>query len=683
MTREEAKNRIEELSRKLHQHNYNYYILSSPVISDYDFDMLLEELNQLEKQFPDLVQPDSPTQRVGGDITKDFKQVVHKYAMLSLGNTYSEEELRDFDRRVRSVINEDLEYVCELKFDGVAISLTYQNGKLVQAVTRGDGVQGDDVTTNVKTIHTIPLRLRGDYPSEFEIRGEIFMPHKGFQKLNQEREKNGDPPFANPRNSTSGSLKMQDSREVAKRPLDCFLYYLLGENLPFRNHYENLRKSRDWGFQVSDFVARCKSIEEIFDFINKWDIKRTTLPFDIDGVVIKVNSYTQQEQLGFTAKSPRWAIAYKFKAERVSTQLQSISYQVGRTGSITPVANLEAVLLAGTTVRRASLHNSDIIQQLDLHQKDIVYVEKGGEIIPKIVGVDISKRAASSPKVEFITTCPECGSKLIRAEGEANHYCPNETGCPPQKRGKVEHFIGRKAMNIDSLGEGKVEILFEHGLINNVADLYDLSFEQLLNLEKTYPAEEGKKSRTVKFREKTVRNILQAIQNSKTVPFERVLFALGIRHIGATVASKLARHFKNFQAIRQASHEELLEVDEIGEKIASSLNEYLANPEIMQIMERLQAAGLQFETVEKFQSETLEGKSFVVSGVFENYSRDELKALIEAHGGRNVSSISSKTNYVLAGAKMGPSKLEKARKLQVTIISEDDFREMIQKEDQE
>ena len=681
MNKEEAKNRIEELSHLINEHNYKYYVLSQPGISDYDFDMLLEELANLEKEYPGFTEPDSPTQRVGGFITKEFASVIHKYPMLSLGNTYSEKEISEFDKRIKKTIGDDFEYVCELKYDGVAIGLTYVDGYLKTAVTRGDGIQGDDVTTNVKTIRTIPIKLRGTgYPANFEIRGEIFLPRTEFEKINRERIKNGEVPFANPRNSASGSLKMQDSSLVAKRTLDCCLYHLLGENLPFENHYESLQAAKNWGFKVSHCIAKCEGIDEIFDYINYWNEERQNLNFDIDGIVIKVNSFKLQNKLGYTAKSPRWAIAYKFKAERLSTKLLSINYQVGRTGAITPVANLEPVQLAGTTVKRASLHNADIIEKLDVRIGDHVFVEKGGEIIPKIIGVDYSRRPEEAIKVSFINNCPECKSKLVRKEGEAQHYCPNETGCPPQIKGKLEHFISRKAMNIDSLGEGKIEILFDHGLVKNSADLYNLGFEELFGLEKTYEATDDKKEKKISFREKTVDNILKGIEQSKSASFERVLFALGIRYVGETVAKKLAYHFKDIEALINAGYDELVTVDEIGERIAESVISYFRNYENLKLVRRLQAHGLNFEVNEehsRIADNKLQGNSFVVSGTFESFSRNEIKKLIEDYGGRNLSAISSKTNYLLAGKDMGPAKLKKAVENGVKIISEEEFREMV------
>jgi len=674
MTSKEAEQKIQELTEKINQHNYNYYVLDATTISDYEFDMLLYELQDLEKQYPELVLPFSPSQRVGGEISKSFQQVTHKYPMLSLGNTYSEEEIRDFDNRIRKILGETIEYVCELKFDGVSISLIYHNGILTQAITRGDGIQGDDITTNVKTIHSIPLKLSGnDYPSDFEIRGEIFMPTKSFLKINNEREETGDQLFANPRNATSGTLKLQDSKEVAKRNLDSYMYYLPDKNLPFKYHYESLVKAKEWGFKISNYIARCKTIDDIFSFINQWDNGRQELPFDIDGVVIKVNSFQQQEELGYTAKSPRWAIAYKFKAERALTRLLSISYQVGRTGSITPVANLEPVQLAGTVVKRASLHNADIIANLDVRIGDMVYVEKGGEIIPKIVGVNLKQRDINARPIEYITNCPECGTPLIRNESEANHYCPNETKCPPQIKGKLEHFISRKAMNIDSLGEGKIEILYDNGLVYNVADLFDLTYEKLLGLEKVFESS-SEKNKKISFKDKTVTNILNGIEASKKTPFHQVLYALGIRYVGETVAKKLASHYKNIDSLLNASYDELIKVDEIGDKIAKSLNDWFSIPNNIEIINRLKQHGIRMESTEtKQKSSKLEGKIFVVSGVFTNFSRDEIKKMIEENGGKNSSSISSKTTFLIAGNEMGPAKLQKAKELNIQIISENDF----------
>ena len=680
MSSEEVKKKIGELSREIENHNYNYYILSQPQISDYDFDMLLEELIILEKKYPEFRSPDSPTQKVGGAVTKEFKTIKHKYPMLSLANTYSEDEIRDFDKRVRKIIGDKVEYVCELKYDGVAIGLTYINGSLTQAVTRGDGVQGDDVTNNVKTIKSIPLKLRGDFPPEFEIRGEIFFPHKVFQKLNEKKIENGEAPFANPRNAASGTLKMQDSAVVAQRPLDCFLYNVQGGNLSFDTHYKSLKNASEWGLKVSPNIAICKKVEDIFEYINDWNTGRSELSYDIDGVVIKVNSLSNHKKLGFTAKSPRWAISYKFKAERVATKLLSIVYQVGRTGAVTPVANLEPVLLAGTTVKRASLHNADIISKLDVRVSDTVFVEKGGEIIPKIVDVDLEKRPPHLPRTEFIKNCPECNTPLVRQEGEAAHYCPNENECPPQIKGKLEHFISRKAMNIDSLGEGKIEMLFDNNLINNIADLYDLSYDKMIGLEKTYPATEEKKERKISFKDKTVSNILKGVENSKNTTFESVLFALGIRYVGETVAKKLARHFKNIDNLMIADFEELVNVDEIGERIAEAVINYFNDGKNKVIISRLRQKGLHFEIDNESEDiiNKLDGKSFVVSGVFEKFSRTEIKKIIEKNSGKNVSSISSKTDYVLAGENMGPSKLKKANELGISIISEEEFLKMIE-----
>ncbi|MFN8142911.1 MAG: NAD-dependent DNA ligase LigA [Bacteroidia bacterium] len=693
MTEQEAKQRISQLSKEIDDHNYKYYVLSNPEISDIEFDKLLNELIDLEKKFPHYAFPDSPTQRVGGAVTKEFKSVRHKYPMLSLGNTYSEEELRDFDERVRKVTGDQVEYVCELKFDGVAIGLTYKEGKLVQAVTRGDGVQGDDITTNVKTIASIPLRLNpGDYPEEFEIRGEIFMPRASFDRINLDMENQlredgyDDSEIAerllkNPRNAASGTIKMQDSSTVAKRKLDCFLYFVLGESLNFKTHHESLLKAKEWGFKVSEHSKICQTLDQVFSFLQKWNFQRHDLPYDTDGVVIKVNSLAQQRELGFTAKSPRWAIAYKFKAESVSTELLSITYQVGRTGAITPVANLKPVQLAGTTVKRATLHNADQITKLDLRIGDQVFVEKGGEIIPKITAVDLSKRHSHSKPVHYITECPECGTALERKEGEALHYCPNTMGCPPQIKGRIEHFISRKAMNIDSLGEGKVEMLFENNLVKTPADLYALTHDQLLGLEKIIEAEEGGKSKKISLQEKSVQKILKGIEASREVPFERVLYAIGIRFVGETVAKKLALHFKTMDALRSAELEELLQVEEIGDKIAESVLEFFKDKSNVHLVEALEAAGLQMKvsasaTPEKLSSR-LEGQSFVVSGVFSNFSREEIKVLIEQHGGKNQSGVSAKTTFLLAGDEAGPSKLEKAKKLNVKILSEKEFTEMI------
>jgi len=664
---ESVKHRIEELSKKIEEYNYNYYVLTEPTISDFEFDKLLEELIKLEKEHPEYLKPDSPSQRVGGQITKEFKTVKHKHPMLSLGNTYSEADLTDFDDRIKKALNTEYEYVCELKYDGVAIGLTYKDGILIQAVTRGDGEKGDDVTTNVKTIKSIPLKLRGnDYPKEFEIRGEIFMSRKVFDELNKEREEIAEPLMANPRNAAAGTLKMQDSSIVAKRNLDCFLYSITAEDLPYQNHFDNLKAAKKWGFKISEFMEKADYINDVFKYINKWDTKRNNLEFDIDGVVIKINSFEQQRILGFTAKSPRWAIAYKFKTQRVSTILESISYQVGRTGAITPVANLKPVLLAGTTVKRASLHNADIIEKLDVRIGDTVYVEKGGEIIPKIVGVDESKRPADAHKVKYITHCPECGTELIRNEDEANHYCPNELGCPPQVKGRMEHFVGRRAMDIDSLGAETIAQLYDAGLIINCADIYELKKEELLKIER--------------MAEKSANNLLAGIEASKNIPFERVLYAIGIRHIGETTAKKLAFYFKNIDALKNATLAQLLEVGDIGETTAKAIIDYFADKHNAGIIEKLKSYGLQFELSEDQlinSSDVLKGLSFVVSGVFSKFSRDDLKKTIEQNGGKNVGSISGKTSYVIAGENMGPEKHKKAEKLGVPIISEDDFIKML------
>jgi DNA ligase (NAD+) len=678
MNREEAKKRIDELSSILREHNYKYYVLSAPDISDYEFDSLLKELEELEATYPEFKLPDSPTQRVGGEPTKEFKTITHKYPMLSLGNSYSETEIWEFDARIRKLIDGTIEYTCEHKYDGVAIGLTYINGLLTAAVTRGDGMQGDDVTNNVKTIKSIPLRLRGNYPAELEVRGEIFMNIEGFKLLNEEREKNGESLFANPRNSASGTLKMQDPTIVAKRPLDCFIYNSPNELDHVSTHYEMLKYLRSLGLKTSLQVAVCKNVEEIFEYISDWNEGRVHLDYDIDGVVIKVNNLQQQKVLGYTAKSPRWAIAYKFKAERAETTLLSIDYQVGRTGAVTPVANLDPVLLAGTIVKRASLHNADIMQKLDIRLHDLVYVEKGGEIIPKIVGVNIEARKNNTAPVRFAENCPECGTELVRNEGEAAYYCPNEDQCPPQIKGKLEHFISRKAMNIDSLGEGKIEMLFDHHLVNNIADLYDLTFDQLNGLEKVI-VNQGKEKK-MSLQKKSADKIIAGIEKSKEIPFSKVLFALGIRHVGETVAKNLAQHFNSIDQLAAASHEDLIEIDEIGEKIAESVIKWFEKEEHKKIIERLRKAGVQLAneaTSMQISSNKLEGKSFVVSGVFSNYSREELKLLIEQNGGKNVGSISSKTDYVLAGDNMGPAKKQKAENLGISVINEEDFQKMI------
>ncbi|KAA9345671.1 NAD-dependent DNA ligase LigA [Adhaeribacter soli] len=683
MTEAQAAERIAELTRQINHYNHQYYQNSISEITDFEFDMLLEELTKLEAEFPGLKAPNSPSQRVGGTITKTFPTVYHQYPMLSLSNTYSETELREFDNRVRKVLEGDFEYVCELKFDGVAMSMTYENGELVRGVTRGDGTRGDDVTPNVRTIKNIPLHLQGkDFPEKFEVRGEVFMPFSVFEQLNKEREDIGEALLANPRNAASGTLKMQDSSIVAKRKLSCYVYGLLGENLPYESHSEALEALKKWGFDVSPTYRKCHSIDEVWDFINEWESKRFELPIGTDGIVVKVNSYAEQEELGYTAKSPRWAIAYKYKAMNAATPLLDIIYQVGRTGAVTPVALLKPVQLAGTTVKRASLHNANEIERLDIHVNDTVFVEKGGEIIPKITGVDTSKRQPNSPKVAYVDHCPACGSALIRAEGEANFYCPNEDGCPPQIKGKLEHFISRKALNIESLGEGKIELLFDRGLVRTPDQFYDLTFENLFGLEKTFVDEETGKTRKVSFREKTVENILNAINKSKEVPFDRVLFGLGIRFVGNTVAQKLAAHFRTIDNLKNATLEELVAVPEIGERIAFSVQHYFSRPEHITMIERLQAQGLQFSLPEQENagpvSEKLSPHTFVISGVFEQFSRDELQDLITRNGGKIVSSISKKLSYLVAGDKMGPSKLEKANSLGVKIISEQEFLKMLE-----
>jgi DNA ligase (NAD+) len=680
---ETIKHKIEALSNKIEEHNYNYYVLSDPTISDFEFDKLLEELSDIEKQYPEYLSPDSPSQRVGGQITKEFKTVKHKYQMLSLGNTYNEDDLRDFDDRIRKAGLSEFEYVCELKYDGVSISLTYINGLLTQAVTRGDGEKGDDVTANVKTIRSIPLKLRGKgFPDEFEIRGEIFLPKKEFIRINDElksqlieegcdEEEIFEKQFKNPRNAASGTLKMQDSKVVAGRRLDCYLYAVLGKDLPFETHYESLHEAKKWGFKVSADMEKCSSIDGLIKYLEKWDKKRHSLNVETDGVVIKINSFDYQKKLGFTAKSPRWAIAYKFKATQVSTILESISYQVGRTGAITPVANLRPVQLAGTTVKRASLHNADIIEKLDVRVGDTVFVEKGGEIIPKIIAVDLSKRSSdlfseSSHPTIYITNCPECNTKLVRSEGEANHYCPNELGCPPQLKGKMEHFVSRKAMDIDSLGAETIAQLYDAGLVKTIADLYELKKEELLKIDR--------------MAEKSANNLLDGIRVSNAVPFERVLFALGIRHIGETTAKKLAYYFKNIDSLKNATLDQLLEVGDIGERTAQTIVDYFADRRSAEIISKLKHAGLQFELSEEqltTTTEKLKDLIFVVSGVFSKFSRDEIKKTIEQSGGKNTGSISGKTSFVLAGENMGPEKLKKAEKLGVPVISEEDFIKMI------
>lgn len=662
-----VKEKIDQLRTDLHRHNYNYYVLNAPEISDKEFDDRMRELQELEKEYPEYQDENSPTMRVGSDLNKNFTQVAHKYPMLSLGNTYSESEVADFYDRVKKSLNEDFEICCELKYDGTSISLTYENGKLVRAVTRGDGEKGDDVTDNVKTIRTIPLVLHGDYPGLFEIRGEILMPWEVFEELNREKEAREEPLFANPRNAASGTLKLQNSAVVASRKLDAYLYYLLGEELPCDGHYENLQTAAGWGFKISEHAKKVHSIEEVFEYIRYWDTERKNLPVATDGIVLKVNSLRQQKNLGFTAKSPRWAIAYKFQAERALTRLNKVTYQVGRTGAVTPVANLDPVQLSGTIVRRASLHNADIIEGLDLHIGDMVYVEKGGEIIPKITGVDKDARGMLiGEKVKFITHCPECGSKLIRYEGEAAHYCPNETVCPPQIKGKIEHFISRKAMDIEGLGPETVDMFYRLGLIGNTADLYRLTADDIRNLDR--------------MGDKSAENIIKGIEASKEVPFERVLFALGIRFVGETVAKKIAKSFKDIEELENADLDKLVGIDEIGEKIAQSILAYFANPLNRELVERLKANGLQLYRKEEDLSgytDKLAGQSVVISGVFAHHSRDEYKELIEKNGGKNVGSISAKTSFILAGENMGPAKLEKARKLGIKIMSEDEFLALI------
>lgn len=662
-----VKEKIDQLRADLHRHNYNYYVLNAPEISDKEFDDRMRELQELEKEHPEYQDDNSPTMRVGSDLNKNFTQVAHKYPMLSLGNTYSESEVTDFYDRVKKALNEDFEICCELKYDGTSISLTYENGKLVRAVTRGDGEKGDDVTDNVKTIRTIPLVLHGSYPELFEIRGEILMPWEVFEELNREKEAREESLFANPRNAASGTLKLQNSAIVASRKLDAYLYYLLGEELPCDGHYENLQAAAGWGFKTSEHMKKAHNLEEVFEYIRYWDTERKNLPVATDGIVLKVNSMRQQKNLGFTAKSPRWAIAYKFQAERALTRLNKVTYQVGRTGAVTPVANLDPVQLSGTIVKRASLHNADIIEGLDLHIGDMVYVEKGGEIIPKITGVDKDARSMLiGEKVKFITHCPECGSKLIRYEGEAAHYCPNETSCPPQIKGKIEHFISRKAMNIDGLGPETVDMFYRLGLIKNTADLYQLTADDIKNLDR--------------MGEKSAENIIKGIEASKEVPFERVLFALGIRFVGETVAKKIAKSFNDIDELENANLEKLINIDEIGEKIAQSILTYFANPLNRELIERLKSTGLQLYRREEDLSgytDKLAGQSIVISGVFTHHSRDEYKELIEKNGGKNVGSISAKTSFILAGENMGPAKLEKAHKLGIKLMSEDEFLTLI------
>lgn len=674
---------IIKLRKELEQHNYNYYVLNQPTISDFEFDQMMHRLQDLESQHPELADPNSPTQRVGSDLNQQFRQVEHKYPMLSLANTYNEQDVREFYERVRSGLEgEDFDICCEMKYDGLSISLTYIDGKLTQAVTRGDGVRGDDVTANVRTIHSIPLTLieGSGYPKEFEIRGEILMPWTSFEALNAEREKNEEQLFANPRNAASGTLKSQKSELVAQRKLDAYLYYLLGENEPpslfstpcsvdFNNgyHYENLQEAKKWGFKISEGMKKCKTIDEILEFINYWDAERKNLPVATDGIVLKVNSLRQQRHLGYTAKSPRWAIAYKFKAEQACTRLNEVTFQVGRTGAVTPVANMDPVQLAGTIVKRASLHNADIINELDLHIGDMVYVEKGGEIIPKVVGVDKSQRTPEMKKVQFITNCPECGASLVRYEGEAAHYCPNDTSCPPQIKGRIEHFISRKAMNIDSLGPETVDDFYKRGLIHDIADLYKLTAAQIANYNK---------NRTV-----SAVKAVTAIKNSTQVPFERVVFAIGIRFVGETTAKLLARHFKSMEALKNATLDELLEVEGIGQVIAESIIRYFNEEKNIDILRRLEEAGVQMSLSEEDlagHTDKLTGKSIVISGVFAQHSRDEYKAMIEKNGGKNVGSISKNTSFILAGENMGPAKLEKAGRLGIPIINEEEFLRMLE-----
>ncbi len=661
----QADARIIFLRAELEKHNHNYYVLSSPQITDFEYDNLMKELIDLEKRFPQFKSDLSPTVRVGNDINQSFKQIEHRYPMLSLGNTYSFEDLDEFDLRIQKTLEgQNYQYCCELKYDGTSISISYKNGLLTKAITRGDGTKGDEVTNNVKTIRSIPLKLKGEFPADLEVRGEILLPHSAFDKMNRERKKNGEPSFANPRNAASGSLKLQNSKEVAKRGLDAYLYYVLSEDLNEDSHYQKIKKAQTWGLKTPKHIELKNNIEEVKSFIKLWDTKRHELSFDIDGIVLKIDSNKQQEQLGLTAKSPRWAISYKFKAEQVTTELLSVDYQVGRTGAITPVANLTPVQLAGTTVKRASIHNADQIALHNLHIGDFVYLEKGGEIIPKIVGVDLSLRPDTAKEITFITHCPECGTKLIRKKGEAKHFCPNETACPPQIKGKIEHFISRKAMNIAS-GEATIDLLYENNLIHNIADLYNLKKEQINGLER--------------FAEKSADNLIQSIEDSKNVPFPRVLFALGIRFVGETVAKVLAKHCHSINRLSTLSFDELIDIEEIGDKIAESIILYFQDKNNIEIIDRLKQAGLQLEMEEQesAKGKQLEGLSIIISGIFERYSRDEIKGLIEAHGGKNTSSISKKTDYLIAGNKIGPSKLVKAEKLNVKIISESEFEELI------
>ena len=654
---------IQDLREELNQHNHNYYVLDKPTISDFEFDQKLKQLQELENQYPEFFDENSPSQRVGGTITKNFQTVAHDYRMYSLDNSYSKEDLMDWENRIQKVLgNVTLQYTCELKYDGASISITYENGKLKRAVTRGDGFQGDDVTNNIKTIKSIPLQLRGNYPDRFDIRGEIILPFEGFEKMNQDLIEIGETPYSNPRNTASGSLKLQDSTEVAKRPLECLLYFIVGNNLAITSQFDGLSSARNWGFKVPKEAKLANNLDEVFEFIDYWDTHRHKLPYETDGVVVKVNSFQQQDELGYTAKSPRWAMAYKFKSEQVATKLNSISYQVGRTGSITPVANLVPVQLAGTIVKRASLHNADQIEKLDIRIDDTVFVEKGGEIIPKIIAVDLSQRTANSEVTKYITHCPECQTELVRTDGEANHYCPNFYGCPPQIIGRIQHFISRKAMDIEGLGGETVALLFNNGLVQNYADLYTLTVAEIIPLER--------------MAQKSAENLVNGVEKSKEISFERVLYALGIRFVGETVAKKLAKHYKNIDALQQASLMDLILVDEIGEKIAQSVIAFFENQENIVIIDRLKDYGVQFEIRETFNpdaTDKLAGKTFVVSGVFEKFSRDDLKKAIEDNGGKVGSSISAKTDYVVAGENMGPAKLEKANQLKIPIISENDF----------
>jgi len=660
------KQQIDQLRKELSEHNYNYYVLDNPTISDYEFDIKLKELQSLEVKYPEFFDANSPTQRVGGEITKNFETIPHEFRMYSLDNSYSKEDLNDWETRIKKLIDGDIQYTCELKYDGASISLTYENGILVRALTRGDGFQGDNVTANVKTIKSVPLKLKGNFPQKFDIRGEIVLPFEGFNKMNEERIEIGEEPYRNPRNTASGSLKLQDSAEVAKRPLDCLLYHLIGTNLDVQTQFESLEKAREWGFKVPRAAKLLSSLDEVFEFINYWDTHRHDLPYETDGVVIKVNSLAQQEELGYTAKSPRWAVAYKFKTEQASTRLNSISYQVGRTGAITPVANLEPVELAGTTVKRASLHNADQIEKLDIRVGDEVFVEKGGEIIPKIIAVDLSKRKSESKRTVYITHCPECQTELVRQEGEAQHYCPNYNGCKPQIIGRIQHFISRKAMDIEGLGGETVALLVNAGLIDNYSDLYELTKEQVIPLER--------------MAEKSADNLVEGINKSHSIPFERVLYALGIRYVGETVAKKLAKHYKSIDALSMATQDDLVNVDEIGVKIAESVQEFFKSEANIKIIDRLKQFGLQLEiSAEQLegQSDKLKGEIIVISGVFETLSRDELKKLIEDNGGKVSSSISSKTSFIVAGDNMGPSKKLKAEQLNISLISEYKFLQKI------